>query len=118
MFGADLQLIDHVLITLNMFGVGFAIYWNVRGSKEAARTMQPIYASIAALATVYFIGYGLLLFGVVDPVIWQRIARGIGMVVWVVVWAGPPAASIRTKKQIEDSLEKMVEDRLSRDDGV
>lgn len=104
-----------------MCGTVFAFFWQLRGAKRAALRMRPIYWTGASLALVYIVGYAILLSGVVAPEVWQRFARGVGLVVWVVVWAGPPRFSIRAYDKITEDLTIRLEEALkeqTKDDGV
>ena len=61
----------------------------------------PLRAVVALLAYTYSLSYAVLLAGLVDVTQWGTVMRGVALVVWPVVWAGPAIVSLRSWGKVE-----------------
>lgn len=70
--------------------------------------------TISIIAAMYAIGYAMLLLGVVELAKWSAFYRGVSVVVWPLVWAGPAVMSVQawrhTRSQVEAALAEGVTD--------
>jgi len=70
--------------------------------------------TISIIASMYAIGYAMLLLGVVELAKWSAFYRGVSVVVWPLVWAGPAVMSVQawrhTRSQVEAALAEGVTD--------
>lgn len=96
--------IDTWIIWVYLAGCIFATAVNVWSARTGWPDRSPVRWSVATIASLYVIGYGVMALGppsaVVDA---SRFLRGISPVAWVAVWAGPPLHAWRIERRLRAS---------------
>jgi hypothetical protein len=91
----NLSSIDQVIVVwTNVAGATFACVAFWVASVKIKRYRATNVAS-ALLATLYVVGYFVLLFTNVDQATWSTTLRWLGIASWPLVWAIPPLRLIR-----------------------
>lgn len=87
--------VDRLIFELNMVGALFACAVNLWAAiSPGPFTMwRPLRAVTALLAGVYATGYALVLAGALPVAQWSEFFRGVSLMVWPIVWAGPAGYS-------------------------
>lgn len=99
---------DTAVIWLNMVGCLGAIAANGVAAYVGFLIHRGLAITIACIASLYVVGYALLLTGTVELAKWSAFYRGVSVVVWPLVWAGPAVMSIQawrhTRSQVQSAL--------------
>lgn len=101
--------LDQFVIWTNLAGCLFAVVANIAAAHVGFLVNRALSATIAVVAATYAIGYALLLSGAIEIAKWSAFYRGVSVVVWPLVWAGPALMSMsawrHTKKEIHAAME-------------
>lgn len=96
--------IDTWIIWVNLAGAVFACAVNVWSARHGWPDWSPIRWSVAGIALLYVIGYGVMATQSPEAVVQaSRFLRGISPVAWVAVWAGPPLHAWRIERRLRAS---------------
>jgi len=97
---------ETVIIWGNLIGCLFAIGANACAAHVGFLIHRGLATTIAIIAGMYVIGYALLLTGTVDLLAWSQFYRGVSLVVWPIVWAGPALISIAAWRHSHTEIAK------------
>lgn len=114
-----LSTVENFVIWVNFFGASFAAFWSRKAYKEGLPSMRNVFKLVFSLASLYLFSYLLLLILDLPFLNWSAIMRGVSVVVWPVVWAGPAMISVlqqrEDRKQLKILRQQFME-RLGDDD--
>jgi len=85
---------ETAIIWGNLLGCLFAIVTNGVAARVGFLIHRGLAMTVAIIASLYVAGYALLLTGSVELMAWSAFYRGVSLIVWPVVWAGPALISI------------------------
>lgn len=106
--------LDTAVIWLNLLGCLGAVAANGIAAYVGFLIHRGLAITIAVIAAMYAVGYGLLLTGAIELAKWSAFYRGVSIVVWPLVWAGPAVMSVQawrhTRAQVEQALAEGVGD--------
>lgn len=98
--------VSTLIIWGNLLGCLFAIGANAVAAHVGFLIHRGLALTISIIASMYAIGYAMLLLNVVELARWSAFYRGVSIVVWPLVWAGPALMSIQawrhTQAQVRD----------------
>ena len=107
--------LDEAIIWLNLLGCTAAIVANVCAARVGFLVHRGLSSVIAVIGGMYVIGYALLLTGTIEVLKWSAFYRGVSVVVWPVVWAGPALVSLwawhRTEAEIAAAIRGQEQER-------
>jgi hypothetical protein len=97
---------ETAIIWGNLLGCLFAIAANACAARVGFLIHRGLAATIAIIGVVYVIGYALLLTGSIELLRWSAFFRGVSLIVWPVVWAGPAIISIAAWRHAHSEIAK------------
>lgn len=103
-----MSTLDHLIIWGNLFGCVFAVAANVAAAHVGFLVHRGLSAAVAAIAATYAIGYALLLAGAIELAKWSAFYRGVSIVVWPLVWAGPALMSLAAWRHTKSEVRAAV----------
>ena len=107
--------LDHLIIAANLLGCLFAICANVCAAHVGFLVHRTLASVVAVIASGYLVGYGLLLAGTIEVAQWSAFFRGVSVVVWPVVWAGPAIVSLlawrHTSREVRAAVGRAADER-------
>ena len=106
----SLSILENFIIWVNFFGAAFALYINRKAFKQGIPRLRRSHLLIAGLATIYCIGYLLLLFSDIQFLVWSSAFRGVSILVWPIVWAMPALSSVSVWKKLEETIAEAADD--------
>lgn len=110
-----MSALDHAIIAANLVGCLFAVGANVAAAQVGFLIHRALASVVAVIASTYLIGYALLLGDVIPVDKWSAFYRGVSVVVWPVVWAGPAVMSLvawrHTSREVRTALGRAVSER-------
>lgn len=108
--------LDEAIIWLNLLGCTGAIVANFAAARVGFLVHRGLASVIAVIGGMYVIGYALLLTGTVEVLKWSAFYRGVSVVVWPVVWAGPALVSLSAWHRTQAEIAAVV--RGQENEGV
>lgn len=99
---SHLDTLTKVLTCIVMAEAMAVVPVNIYSAQRGMPTGRVVRYCVATLAVVQVCAYTVLLFSNVDPGKWATFARGVGVIVWPVVWAWPACASVRQRSDIKE----------------
>jgi hypothetical protein len=107
---------ETVIIWGNLLGCLFAIAANACAAHVGFLIHRGLATIVAVIAGMYAIGYVLLLTGTVTLLAWSQFYRGVSLVVWPIVWAGPALISLAAWRHSHSEIAKATQ-AMERTDG-
>lgn len=105
MMSSGISFVDLTVLWMNFFGASAATVVLARAVTLADPRFRVVFASSASLALLYAVAYLVLIGGFVSLTVWGSFLRGVAVVVWPIVWAGPAFVAIRKNR---DDARKLV----------
>lgn len=109
--------LDTAIIWGNLAGCLFAIVANAVAAHVGFLIHRGLAITIAVVGALYAAGYGLLLAGHLELAQWSAFYRGVSLVVWPLVWAGPALMSIAAWRHTSQQVRAAMEDERERTDA-
>lgn len=100
------RLVDWVVIFANWLLFVVAVMTNIYGATHDEPRRRPYWAAIAALSTVYSVGYFWLIIEQ-DVLTWSSLFRGVSIPVLAIMWVVPPVYLVREHRKDKHQLEQM-----------
>ena len=107
-----LSFLDNFILWVNLFGALYAAYYCFRASKEGVESFRVTFLSISGLAFIYSVAYLYLLLGDPNFLLWSTWMRGVSILVWPLVWAGPAILSIKLKSGQKQIIKKHIKKEI------
>lgn len=100
--------LDTAVIWLNLLGCLGAVAANGLAASVGFLIHRGLAITIAVIAAMYAVGYAMLLLDVVELARWSAFYRGVSVVVWPLVWAGPALMSIQAWRHTQAQVRGIV----------
>lgn len=100
--------IGTLIIWGNLLGCLFAIGANAVAAHVGFLIHRGLAITISIIAAMYAVGYAMLLLDVVELARWSAFYRGVSVVVWPLVWAGPALMSIQAWRHTQAQVRGIV----------